>query len=80
MRRKKQREFVEFLDVEWLKYIINPLSPTAINSMNELIDRYVDAQMKEHVKNKINNSKVDEDMEKKLRWVLEFKDFFNSLN
>jgi hypothetical protein len=36
--------------------------------------------MKEHIKNKINWNNVDETLEVKMRWVLEFKDFLNKIN
>lgn len=77
--RKQERDFVEFLDVEELKLILNPVSSTSVYSINKFIDRYIDAQMKEHIKNKINWSNIDEDMELKLRWVLEFKKFLNEI-
>jgi len=81
MRRnkKKQERDVEFMDIPNLKFIISPLSDKSLDAIIKLIDRYVDNMMKEHVKNKINWTKVDELAEIKLRWVMDFKEFFMSL-
>lgn len=81
MRRnkKKQERDVEFMDTKELKFIISPLSDKSLDAVIKLIDRYVDNMMKEHVKNKINWTNVDELVETKLRWVLDFKEFFLTL-
>lgn len=81
MRRnkKKQERDVEFMDTKELKFIVSPLSDKSLDAVIRLIDRYVDNMMKEHVKNKINWTNVDELVETKLRWVLDFKEFFLTL-
>lgn len=73
------RTFVDFLDEEELKRIAVPLNDRAYEVLNELIDRYVDAKMKEFVVNKINLTDADESIDVKLRWLLEFKKFLNNL-
>ena len=81
MRRnkKKQERDVEFMDTQELKFIISPLSDKSLDAVIKLLDRYVDNMMKEHVKNKINGTNVDDLAETKLRWVLDFKEFFLTL-
>ncbi len=77
---KKENRDVAFLDKEGFRLLISPLSAQALEIFDNLIDRYVDYEMREHVKNKINGENVDEDLELKLRWVLEFKAFFNKMS
>jgi len=49
----KKEYKIEFLDMEQLKYLINPLNDNSLSIFSELIDRYVDAKMKEVVKDRI---------------------------
>lgn len=78
-RFKPQRTTVEFLDLKDLKRIAFPLNEKAYDTIYELIDRYVDAKMKEYIAGKINWTAVDLDMEMKLKWLLEFKKFLMEL-
>ena len=79
IRKPKQDRDVQFLNREEIKFIASPLTHKAYETVFTLIDRYVDNKMKEHIKSKINNEKVDDDMEIKLRGLLEFKQFLNEL-
>lgn len=64
---KKQTRDVAFLDKEGFRLLISPLSEQALEIFDSLIDRYVDYEMREHVKNKINGENIDEDLEVKLK-------------
>lgn len=77
---KKPERDVSFADREELKYILSPFNAQQYEIINKIIDKYINNSMKEHIKNKINWNNIDEDLEVKLRWVLEFKDFFNKIN
>jgi len=79
IRKPKQDRDVQFLNREEIKFIASPLSDKAYETIFTLIDRYIDNKMKEHIKGKINNETVDENLEIKLRWLLEFKQFLNEL-
>lgn len=79
IRKPKQDRDVQFLNREEIKFIASPLSDKAYETIFTLIDRYIDNKMKEHIKSKINNETVDENLEIKLRWLLEFKQFLNEL-
>lgn len=78
-RKQPERTTVEFLDLNELKRIAFPLNEKAYDTMYELIDRYVDAKMKEYIVSKINWTSFDLDMEMKLKWLLEFKKFLMEL-
>lgn len=75
-----ERTTVDFLDPEEIKLIASPLSAKAYETLDRLIDRYVDAKMKELIVNKINETPYDENTEVKLKWLLEFKKFLGSIN
>ena len=50
---KKSRDVV-FLDALAVRELAKPLNERAYEIFNNILDRYVDYQMREHVKNKIN--------------------------
>ena len=77
---KKPDWQVDFANKEELKYILSPFNAKQYEIVNTIIDKYINNSMKEHIKNKINWNNVDENLEIKLRWLLEFKDFFNKIN
>lgn len=77
---KKPKRDVSFADKEELKYILSPFNAKQYEIVNTLIDKYINNSMQTHIKNKINGTNIDENLEVKLRWVLEFKDFFNKIN
>ena len=63
-----------------MKVLASRLNERDFGSLDEIIDRYIDYQMKELIKAKINEETVDENCEIKMRWVLEFKKFLNELH
>lgn len=80
IRKTKQPEReVKFLDEKEMKFVASPLTDKAYETIYTLMDRYIDYKMKEHIKAKINEETVDENLEIKLRWLLEFKKFLNNL-
>lgn len=79
IRKPKPERDVQFLNKEEIKFIASPLSDKAYETIFTLMDRYIDNKMKEYIKSKINKETVDEDMEIKLRGILEFKQFLNDL-
>ena len=76
MFKKKE---VEFYDIEDFKRTASPLAAKAYEIVNSLIERYIEYKMKELIKARINEEKVDENTEIKLRGLLEFREFFNKL-
>ena len=78
-KKEPKRTTVEFLDIDEIKRIAFPLNEKAYSTISNLIDRYVDAKMKEHIVNKINWTAFDADLEMKLKWLLEFKEFLLEL-
>lgn len=72
---KQERDKVEFISTQDMKFLASRLNENNFNAIDEIIDRYVDFNMKEHIKSKINWENVDENFEVKMRWVLEFKKF-----
>jgi hypothetical protein len=64
MRKKKptkqQREKVEFISSQDMKFLASKLNEKNFEAINEIIDRYIDYQMKELIKAKINEENVDE--------------------
>jgi hypothetical protein len=83
MRKKKptkqQREKVEFISSQDMKFLASKLNEKNFEAINEIIDRYIDYQMKELIKAKINEENIDENCEIKMRGVLEFKQFLTEL-
>lgn len=77
---KQEREKVEFISSDDMKFLASRLNERDFESLDEIIDRYIDYQMKELIKAKINEETVDENCEIKMRWVLEFKKFLNELH
>jgi len=76
---KEKREKVEFISSQDMKFLASRLNEKDFESINSIIDRYVDYEMQQHIKAKINEEKVDENFEIKIRWVLEFKQFLKNL-
>ena len=76
---KEKREKVEFISSQDMKFLASRLNEKDFESINTIIDRYVDFEMQQHVKAKINEEKVDENFEIKMRGVLEFKQFLKNL-
>lgn len=76
---KEKREKVEFISSQDMKFLASRLNEKDFESINSIIDRYVDYEMQQHVKAKINEEKVDENFEIKMRGVLEFKQFLKNL-
>ncbi len=77
--KQVERKTVEFLEPKEIKLIVSPLTDKAFDAVDSLIDRYVDAKMKDLIVNKINETPYDENAEIKLKWVLEFKKFLDSI-
>ena len=84
MRKKKptkqQREKVEFISSQDMKFLASRLNEKDFESLDNIIDRYIDYKMKELIKAKINEESYDENLEIKMRGVLEFKQFLNELH
>ena len=78
-KKEPKREFVEFVSSQDMKFLASRLNAKDFESIDTIIDRYVDYKMKEHIKAKINEEKVDENLEIKLRGVMEFKQFLTNL-
>lgn len=74
-----KRNNVEFISAEDMKFLASRLNAKNFEALDTIIDRYIDYKMKEHIKAKINEETVDENLEIKLRWVLEFKKFLENL-
>ena len=78
-KKEPKREFVEFISSEDMKFLASHLNAKDYESIDTIIDRYVDYEMQQHIKSKINEEKVDENFEIKMRGVLEFKQFLKNL-
>ena len=78
-KKEPKREFVEFISSQDMKFLASRLNEKDFESINTIIDRYVDYKMHEHIKAKINEEKIDENLEIKLRGVMEFKQFLKNL-
>lgn len=78
-KEKPKREFVEFITSQDMKFLASRLNEKDFESIDTIIDRYVDYEMQQHIKAKINEEKVDENFENKMRGVLEFKQFLKNL-
>jgi len=78
-KKTKQPRDVQFLNEEEIKFIASPLTDKAYETIYTLMDRYIDYKMKEKIKAKINEESVDENLEIKLRGILEFRKFLNNL-
>lgn len=76
---KEVREKVEFISSDDMKFLASRLNEKDYEAINNIIDRYVDFEMQQHIKAKINEEKVDENFEIKMRGVLEFKQFLKNL-
>ena len=76
---KEKREKVEFISSQDMKFLASRLNEKDFESINSIIDRYVDFEMQQHIKAKINEEKVDENFEIKMRGILEFKQFLKNL-
>lgn len=76
---KEVREKVEFISSDEMKFLASRLNEKDYEAINNIIDRYVDFEMQQHIKAKINEEKVDENFEIKMRGVLEFKQFLKNL-
>ena len=76
---KQEREKVEFISSQDMKFIASKLSEKNFETIDEIIDRYIDYKMKELIKAKINEERFDENCEIKMRGVLEFKQFLSEL-
>lgn len=77
---KQERERVEFISSEDMKFLASRLNEKNFESLDEIIDRYIDYKMKELIKAKINEESFDENLEIKMRGVLEFKKFLAELH
>lgn len=77
---KQEREKVEFISSQDMKFIASKLSEKNFETIDEIIDRYIDYKMKELIKAKINEEKFDENLEIKMRGILEFKKFLEELH
>lgn len=73
------REKVEFISSQDMRFLASRLNEKDFESIDTIIDRYVDFEMMQHIKSKINWETVDENFENKMRWVLEFKQFLKNL-
>ena len=71
---------VEFISSEDMKFIASRLNEKNFEAIDEIIDRYIDYKMKELIKAKINEERFDENLEIKMRGILEFKQFLNELH
>lgn len=84
MRNKKptrqERNKVEFISSQDMKFLASKLNEKNFEALDEIIDRYIDYKMKELIKAKINEEKFDENLETKMRGILEFKQFLNELH
>lgn len=78
-KKTRQQRDVQFLNEEEIKFIASPLTDKAYETVFTLMDRYIDYMMKELIKAKINWEPFDENLEIKLRGILEFKQFLNNL-
>ena len=76
---KKKKKKVEFISSQDMKFLASRLNEKDFDSINSIIDRYVDFEMQQHIKAKINEEKVDENFEIKMRGILEFKQFLKNL-
>lgn len=76
---KEVREKVEFISSQDMKFLASRLNEKDYEAINNIIDRYVDFEMQQHIKAKINEEKTDENFEIKMRGVLEFKQFLKNL-
>lgn len=83
MRKKKPtkqpREKVEFISSQEMKFLASKLNEKNFETIDEIIDRYIDYKMKELIKAKINWENYDENEEIKMRGILEFKQFLSEL-
>lgn len=77
---KQEKEKVEFISSQDMKFLASRLNEKDFESLDEIIDRYIDYKMKELIKAKINEERFDENCEIKMRGVLEFKQFLNELH
>lgn len=77
---KAVRESVEFISSQDMKFLASRLNEKDFESLDEIIDRYIDYKMKELIKAKINEEKFDENLEIKMRGILEFKKFLSELH
>ena len=77
---KQEREKVEFISSQEMKFLASKLSDKDFEALDEIIDRYIDYKMKELIKAKINWEKFDENWEIKMRGVLEFKKFLEEIH
>jgi len=84
MRNKKptrqERNKVEFISSQDMKFLASKLNEKNFEALDEIIDRYIDYKMKELIKAKINEEKFDENLETKMRGILEFKQFLTELH
>ena len=78
-KKTRQPRDVQFLNEEEIKFIASPLTDKAYETVFTLMDRYIDYMMKELIKAKINWEPFDENLEIKLRGILEFKQFLTNL-
>lgn len=76
---KQQREKVEFISSQDMKFLASKLNEKSFEAIEEIIDRYIDYKMKELVKAKINEEIYDENAEIKMRGILEFKQFLKEI-
>jgi len=76
---KQQREKVEFISSQDMKFLASKLNIKNFEAIEEIIDRYIDYKMKELVKAKINEETYDENAEIKMRGILEFKQFLKEI-
>ncbi len=77
---KQPREKVEFISSEDMKFLASRLNEKSFEAIDEIIDRYIDYKMKELIKAKINQENYDENLEIKMRGILEFKKFLEELH
>lgn len=77
---KQPREKVEFISSEDMKFLASRLNEKSFETIDEIIDRYIDYKMKELIKAKINQESYDENLEIKMRGILEFKKFLEELH
>ena len=76
---KQQREKVEFISSQDMKFLASKLNEKNFEAIDEIIDRYIDYKMKELIKAKINWENYDENEEIKMRGILEFKQFLEEI-
>jgi len=76
---KQEREKVEFISSQDMKFLASKLSEKTFETIDTIIDRYIDYKMKELIKAKINWETFDENEEIKMRGILEFKKFLEEL-